>query len=65
MRLEKESLEEYAERLEIMSDRQLCGELQFYNRMTFPNGKPSLRDVAELTVVQVVFDSFRAGKCQP
>lgn len=58
-----ESIEEYGERLQDMSDAQLCSEIRYYTRMTFDhNGRPSLRDVAEGTVLQVVMQTHKEGK---
>jgi hypothetical protein len=53
---------EWEHRVEHMSDRELLTEVRYYNKPTYWNGKPVLRDVVELTPYQVLLETLLAGK---
>ena len=57
MRYQNESLERWEQRVERMNDKELLAEIRYHNHPTWHNGKVSLRDVAELTALEVVFQS--------
>jgi len=62
MRGKNESMPEWEHRVEHMSDRELLTEVRYYNKPTYWNGKPVLRDVVELTPYQVLLETLLAGK---